>query len=224
MKTQQITAIYSTQKNRLGKRIFDIAFSLTFLTVFFPIYLITALFVKITSPGPIFFKGLRMGQNGELITCFKFRTMCIDAEEKLDELLKSAPQLRYEWETFHKLKKDPRLTKIGNFLRKTSLDEIPQFWNVLKGDISVVGPRPIEIRVREKAWEEIEARYGAKTKKILSAKPGITCIWQTRGRNNLTFQKRIQFEEEYIDSQSLWLDLKIIFKTVLILFSLKGAY
>jgi undecaprenyl-phosphate galactose phosphotransferase len=182
------------------------------------------LLVKITSPGPIFYKGLRMGQKGRLIYCWKFRTMCIDADARLNQILKSDPILLKEWQTYFKLKKDPRLTPIGKFLRKTSLDELPQFWNVWIGDLSIVGPRPIAIEHPERAHEEIRGHFGEKTEKILSVKPGITCIWQTKGRNLLTFEERILLEEQYVDQQSLLLDLKIILKTIPIVIFPKGAF
>lgn len=206
------------------KRIFDIIFSGLVLLCGAPIYLLIALLMKLTSKGPIFYKNLRMGQAGKLIYCWKFRTMCIDAQGKLDKILLENPKMREEWKTFHKLKNDPRLTLIGNFLRKTSIDELPQFWNVFKGDLSVVGPRPIEIRFPNKAWDEIKERFKDKTEKILSAKPGITCIWQTKGRNNLTFEKRTLLELEYVENQSFLLDLKIILKTIYILIFPKGAF
>lgn len=206
------------------KRIFDILFSSLFLLIGSPIYILLMVFVKCTSPGPIFYKGLRMGQNGKLIGCWKFRTMCVDAEEKLHLILQSDPKLNEEWKKYFKLKNDPRLTPIGKFLRKSSLDELPQMWNVLKGDLSVVGPRPIAIENPEKAYEEISHHFGDKTAKILSVKPGLTCIWQTCGRNLLTFEQRILLEEQYVDKQSFLLDLQIILKTIPILLFPKGAF
>ncbi len=180
--------------------------------------------IAITSPGPIFYKGLRMGHRGRLIYCWKFRTMCVDAETRLQEVLQSDPLLLSEWKAYFKLKKDPRLTSIGKFLRKSSLDELPQFWNVLKGELSVVGPRPIAIEDSSRAEEEIRGYFGDKTDKILSVKPGITCIWQTLGRNLLTFEERIRLEEQYVDQQSLLLDLKIILKTIPVVLFPKGAF
>lgn len=224
MRTSQLTAIHPPTKKRIGKRLFDISFSLAALTFGAPLYLFLILLIKLTSKGPAFYKGLRMGQYGELIYCWKFRTMCIDAESKLQTLLDTNPKLREEWETYDKLKEDPRLTKIGPLLRKTSLDELPQFWNVLKGEISVVGPRPIEIKDPERADAEIRQRYRGRTDKILSAKPGLTCIWQVSGRNLLTFEERALLEEEYVDIQSFWIDMKIIVKTIYILLFPKGAY
>lgn len=189
-----------------------------------PFFLSVMFLIAITSRGPIFYKGLRMGHKGKLIYCWKFRTMCLDADARLKQILESDPALLSEWQAYFKLKKDPRLTHIGKFLRKTSLDELPQFWNVLKGDLSVVGPRPIAIEDAQRAYEEIRRHFGDKTEKILSVKPGITCIWQTLGRNLLTFEERILLEERYVDEQSLLLDIKIILKTIPVVLFPKGAF
>lgn len=207
-----------------SKRVFDILFSGAVLVLGSPLYLLLILLVRATSKGPSFYKSLRIGKEGKPIYCWKFRTMHPDADARLDTLLKSDPALQQEWITFHKLKKDPRLTKIGPFLRKSSLDELPQFWNVLKGDLSVVGPRPIEIRTPENGLNELRERYGERTEKILSVKPGITCIWQTEGRNLLSFQQRAALEEKYVDTHSFFLDLKIILKTIYVVLFPKGAY
>lgn len=222
MKAFSITRQYAT--NPFGKRFFDIVFSLIVLILGLPFYLFLIFLIKMTSKGPAFYKGLRMGRHGRLIHCWKFRTMVIDADQKLEELLKNSSDLKREWDTYHKLKNDPRLTKIGAILRKFSLDELPQFWNVLWGDLSVVGPRPIDIRNSEKAFEEIWSKYCESTDKILSVRPGIISLWQLRGRNHLTIRERAAFEEEYVNTQSLFLDLKIICKAIFILLLPKGAY
>lgn len=199
------------------KRVFDIVFSVFALLVFLPFGMIIAMLIKFSSPGTIFHKCNRVGFGGEPIQCWKFRTMHPDAEQKLKEILAQNPKLKREWTTYYKLKNDPRIHTIGKFLRKTSLDELPQFWNVLKGDLSVVGPRPVtDVEVRK--------YFREKAAKILSVKPGLTGIWQVSGRNLLTFDQRIQLEETYVDRQSLLLDIKIIFKTVFHLFSAKGAF
>lgn len=209
---------------KITKTIFDLVFSTVFLILALPIYLLIMLLVKCTSPGPIFYKGLRMGRNGKLFECWKFRTMCVDADEKLHHILQTNPELNEEWKTYFKLKNDPRLTPIGKFLRTASLDELPQMWNVLKGDLSIVGPRPIAIENPQNAAEEIRKHFGDKTDKILSVKPGLTCIWQTRGRNLLTFEERVLLEEKYVDSQSFLLDLQIILKTIPVIFFPRGAF
>jgi exopolysaccharide production protein ExoY len=200
----------------VGKRIFDILFSIGAICFFLPLGIIVIFLILICSPGPIFYSSQRIGKNGQNIRCWKFRTMCRNADEKLQAILEISPALREEWHAFYKLKKDPRITCIGQFLRKTSLDELPQFLNVLSGELSVVGPRPV-------TQEEVIKYYKNKAKKILSIKPGLTGLWQTSGRNELAFDQRIRFEESYVDLQSLTLDLKIIFKTIKqMVFSLIG--
>ncbi len=200
-----------------AKRIFDIIFSFFALLFFLPFGIVIALLIKLSSRGPVFYKCSRVGMNGAKIECWKFRTMCIDAEKRLQKLLAENPKLKEEWDAYYKLKDDPRINGVGKFLRKTSLDELPQFWNVLKGDLSVVGPRPV-------TEEEVQKYFREKAKKILSVRPGLTGIWQTSGRNLLTFDERIQLEEEYIDRHSFILDLKIICKTIPHFFFAKGAF
>jgi exopolysaccharide production protein ExoY len=202
---------------RTTKRVFDIVFSLGAMIFFIPIGIAAALLIKITSPGPIFYSSKRVGKDGQQIFCWKFRTMHQDAEKKLLELLRDNPKLKQEWDTYFKLKEDPRISTIGKILRKTSLDELPQFFNVLRGDLSVVGPRPV-------TEEEIKKYFGSKASKILSVRPGLTGIWQTSGRSLLTFEERICLEESYIDRQSLTLDLRIICKTIPAMFFTKGAF
>ncbi len=199
------------------KRIFDVLFSLGAMIFFIPIGMVAVLFIKATSPGPIFYSSKRVGKDGQPIYCWKFRTMHQDADKKLLEILRENPKLKQEWDTYYKLKEDPRVSTIGKILRKTSLDELPQFFNVLKGDLSVVGPRPV-------TEEEIQKYFGSKASKILSVRPGLTGIWQTSGRSLLTFDERIRLEESYIDRQSLTLDLRIICKTIPAMFFTKGAF
>lgn len=199
------------------KRAVDIIFSLCGILLFLPIGLCLAILVKISSKGSIFYRSHRRGKDNLSIYCWKFRTMYQDAEQRLATLLERDPSLEKEWNTYYKLKKDPRVTCVGKFLRKTSLDELPQFWNVLKGDLSLVGPRPV-------TDIEITKYFGSKAKKILSVRPGLTGIWQTSGRNLLTFEERIKLEEHYIDKRSIILDLRIICKTIPMLFFPKGAF
>lgn len=200
-----------------AKRIFDILFSLGAILFFLPLGLIIALLIKGTSPGHIFYSCKRVGKDGQPIYCWKFRTMCQDADKKLQEILHQNPELKQEWDTYYKLKDDPRVSGIGKILRKASLDELPQFWNVLVGDLSVVGPRPV-------TEEEIQKYFGEKASKILSVRPGLTGIWQISGRSLLTFEERIRLEESYIEMQSLIFDLKIIFKTIPMIFISRGAF
>jgi exopolysaccharide production protein ExoY len=154
------------------KRIFDVIFSSAAILFFLPLGVVIAAIIKATSPGPLFHKCKRVGQGGQPIECWKFRTMCQDAPQKLEQVLKENPLLRKEWETYYKLKDDPRIYLFGRFLRKTSMDELPQFWNVLRGDLSVVGPRPV-------TEEEVLKYFRDKAMKILSVRPGLTGIWQT---------------------------------------------
>jgi exopolysaccharide production protein ExoY len=199
------------------KRIFDIFFSLGAIVFFLPLGVVIACLIKLSSQGPLFHRCERVGQTGRPIRCWKFRTMCEHADQKLVEILEQNPKLKQEWDTYFKLKEDPRISTIGKWLRRTSLDELPQFFNVLKGDLSVVGPRPV-------TEEEVRKYFGPKASKILSVRPGLTGVWQTSGRNLLTFEQRIHLEESYVDQQSLSLDLRIIAKTIPLLFMTKGAF
>lgn len=203
--------------SHLLKRFFDIVFSLLALIVLSPVFLIIALLIKKSSPGPAFYSSIRIGKNWKPIRCWKFRTMYVDADHQLQKVLSSDSALRKEWETYRKLKNDPRIIPIGQFLRKTSLDELPQFWNVLLGDLSVVGPRPVTL-------EEIKTYYGNKAEKILSIRPGITGIWQTSGRNLKTYKQRVRMEEHYVDKRSFFMDLFLVAKTVFVMIKPKGAF
>lgn len=198
------------------KRIFDITFSLFALFLLSPLLLLIALLVKVSSKGPIFYKCRRVGRGNRIIYCLKFRTMYIDADEKLNSLLQNAT-FKEEWEQYRKLKNDPRITPLGKLLRKTSLDELPQFWNALRGDLSIVGPRPI-------TEHEIGVYVGEKAPKILSIRPGLTGVMQVSGRSSLTMQERVTLEEKYVESRSFAKDLLIILKTIPQLFFSKGAY
>ena len=203
-------------KHFFFKRFFDIAFSLMALILTLPILLIIAIVIKATSPGPILFCQKRVGRGGKTFTCYKFRTMFKDAEDKLNELLNSSESIRSEWVALRKLREDPRITPFGKFLRKSSMDELPQFLNVLLGDLSVVGPRPV-------VKEEI-TYFGSKAPKILSIRPGITGIWQVSGRNDISYTKRVEMDEMYVDSHSFFLDFRLIIKTIFKVFSFEGAY
>ncbi|MBP0000375.1 MAG: sugar transferase [Cyanobacteria bacterium SID2] len=202
----------------LGKRIFDIVFS-TFVLVFFsPVYLVLGLLVFISSPGPIFYFQERVGKNRKLFKCIKFRTMVPNADRVLEEMMAASPQLREEFEDNFKLKHDPRITWIGRFLRLTSLDEFPQFWNVLKGDMSVVGPRPLVV-------EELP-KYGRYMDKVLTIRPGITGLWQVSGRNDIPYEKRVKIDVYYVNAHNIWMDLWIAIETIGVIVFPKnnGAY
>ena len=204
-------------KHLPGKRIFDVLFSLCVLILGFPVFLLISLFISFSSPGPIFYGHKRIGRGGKVIICWKFRTMHIGADKILETLLQSDPLLKNEWQKFYKLKNDPRITPIGNFLRKTSLDELPQFWNVLKGDLSIVGPRPC-------VEKEVQEKFGDKVHKILSIRPGITGIWQTSGRNHISWKTRILLDEEYVNTHSFKKDLLLIGKTIIAMCFSRGAF
>lgn len=188
------------------KRCFDIFFSLLVLIIGSPVYITLALLIAITSPGPIFYTHQRIGKNYKSFRCIKFRTMVRNADEVLDQMMATSPKMREEFQTHYKLKQDPRITPIGRFLRLTSLDELPQFWNVLKGDMSVVGPRPL-------VKKELPF-YGRYMSKVLTVKPGITGLWQVSGRNDLPYHRRIQIDVYYATYRSWSLDLYIVMKTI----------
>jgi len=192
------------------KDLFDFGFSAFILVVLSPLFLLIALLLKLQDGGPIFFKQERIGRNGRRFNCLKFRSMVIDAEALLDDL---KDQNEADGPAF-KIENDPRITKLGRFLRKTSLDELPQFYNVLKGDMSIVGPRPPLLK-EVKQYERSQIRR-------LSMKPGITCIWQVKGRNKVSFKEWMEMDLEYIDNWSLWLDLKLFFATICVVFKANG--
>ncbi|HEY9747204.1 MAG TPA: sugar transferase [Allocoleopsis sp.] len=200
------------------KRLFDIGFSLAVLILFSPVYLLLALLIALSSPGPIFYVQERIGKNRQPFGCIKFRTMVENADEVLLQLLETSPDARQEFEANFKLKYDPRITWIGRFLRVTSLDEFPQFWNVLKGDMSVVGPRPLV--------EEELPRYGRYMDRILTIQPGITGLWQVSGRNDIPYHRRVLMDLYYVNCRSFSMDLWLIVKTigVVIFPSKNGAY
>jgi len=198
------------------KRFLDLSIIFFGSIILSPLFLCIVILIKLSSPGPVLYSHERIGQKGQRFKAYKFRSMVIDADEKLKQLLEQDSSLREEWEKNQKLKNDPRITAIGKFLRKTSLDEIPQFINVLKGEMSLVGPRPI-------VNSEIE-KYGADFKRIFSVKPGLTGLWQVSGRSNTDYADRVSFDIYYLQSWSVWLDIWIIFKTIGVIIKGSGAY
>ena len=203
---------------KLIKNLFDNLFSLFVLIAFIPLFLIIALLIKLSSRGPIFFLQERIGKNNVPFKCIKFRTMYPEAKDILQNLLNKDEKIKKEFEETHKIKNDPRITTVGKLLRKTSLDELPQFINVLKNEMSIVGPRPIVNKEKKK--------YGKNLKKVLSVRPGITGLWQVSGRNNLTYKTRIRLDLNYIENYNLLMDIRILIRTIgVILFPLdRGAY
>ena len=195
------------------KRALDIFFSVLALILLLPFFLIVAIWIKVDDPkGSVFFSHKRVGKNGKVISILKFRTMVENAEE----LIKSfTPEQKAEFEANFKLENDPRITKVGNILRKTSLDELPQLLNIIKGDLSIVGPRPIT---------EAETEFFGNYKDLLlSVKPGLTGFWAANGRSNITYRRRRAMEIYYVKNRSLLLDTKIIFKTALSVLKREGA-
>jgi len=200
---------------RFLKRTFDLTVSLGIALVLFPILLAIA-FLIARDGGPPIYGHTRIGRNGEPFKCLKFRSMVTNSQEVLANLLASNPVIREEWEKDFKLKDDPRITRIGQFLRKTSLDELPQLLNVLKGEMSLVGPRPV-------IMEELE-RYQENKEYYLMAKPGMTGLWQVSGRSDVDYDTRIYFDAWYVKNWSLWNDIVILVKTVRVVFKRDGAY
>lgn len=194
------------------KRVLDVAISSSALAALSPVFALLAFFIKTTSRGPVLFVQQRSGLNGRIFDFYKFRSMQHDAEKKKSALLTSNEM---DGPAF-KMRRDPRITAVGRIIRKTSMDELPQLWNVLKGDMSIVGPRP--------PLPSEVAKYERWQKRKLSMKPGITCIWQVSGRNLIRFQDWIKLDLEYIDNWSLWLDVKILFKTIPAIITGRGAY
>jgi len=192
------------------KEIFDIVFSLLLVSFLSPLFLLLGLLIYKEDKGPVFFKQQRIGLNGRRFMCYKFRTMVVNAEDLLKDL---EDQNESDGPTF-KIENDPRITKIGRFLRKTSLDELPQFINVIKGEMSIVGPRP-PLLSEVKQYERVQLRR-------LSMKPGISCLWQVSGRNKLSFKQWMELDLKYIDNWSFWMDIKIIFKTIGVIFKADG--
>ncbi|MGC9143352.1 exopolysaccharide biosynthesis polyprenyl glycosylphosphotransferase, partial [Hydrogenobaculum sp.] len=213
----KITNNLDSKLNQITKQTFDILLSLITLPVLVFVISIFAILIKIDSEGPVFFVQERLGKNGKIFKCIKFRTMYVNSQEILENFLKENKDAQLEWQTFKKLKKyDPRVTRVGRFLRKTSLDELPQIFNVLKGDMSLVGPRPY--------LPSEEKDMGDYKDYILLTKPGITGLWQVSGRNELSFEERLKLDTWYVLNWSLWFDIVIILKTIRVVFKKEGAY
>ncbi|AAZ58374.1 undecaprenyl-phosphate galactosephosphotransferase [Prochlorococcus marinus str. NATL2A] len=207
-----------SRSGRTLKRIGDIIFSLIVLTLGSPIFISIAILVKLSSPGSVFYIQKRVGRNYREFGCIKFRTMYKDADDLLPNLLEKYPLMRKEFEKDFKLRQDPRITKLGRFLRRSSLDELPQFFNVLKGEMSVVGPRPI-------VSNEI-IKYSLFMEEVISVRPGLTGLWQVSGRNNLSYKKRVELDLFYARNRNFLLDLEIIILTLgVLLFPMdRGAF
>lgn len=199
-----------------AKRVFDILACLLILAIVLPLLVIIAILVRVDSKGPVIYSSNRLGIKGRLFPCFKFRTMHMDAEERLQELLSNDDLLRSEYEIYHKLQSDPRITRFGAFLRRSSLDELPQLINVLLGHMSLIGPRPYLLREASKMVGFIDV--------ILDVRPGLTGYWQVEGRGTSTFSRRLEMDFHYIQHRSFRLDFKIMIRTAIVVIKKSGAY
>lgn len=200
----------------LGKRTFDYITAAILLAFLAPLMLSIALLIKLQDGGPVLFRQQRCGRNGKAFACFKFRSMRTDAESVLQRVLEDNPAARLEWRASQKLQNDPRITPLGRFLRKSSLDELPQLLNILCGDMSLIGPRPV-------TFGELP-RYGRKVHYYYLARPGVTGLWQVNGRNRLTYQQRVDFDADYVREWSFARDIRIIVKTIPAVLFFDGAY
>ena len=198
------------------KRFGDLVLVILGGLVILPFLLLIALAVKLSSPGPVLYGHKRLGLNGKHFKAYKFRSMVMDADKRLQDLLDADPRLKKEWESSHKLKDDPRVTKIGRILRRTSFDEFPQLINILKGDMSLVGPRPVTDPELEK--------YGENARRVLTVKPGLTGLWQVSGRSDTDYAERVSYDLYYLQSWSVWLDTWVLYRTIGVILKGKGAY
>jgi exopolysaccharide production protein ExoY len=210
----------STADNRSGRseplfRLLDLTIGIVAVVVFGPLLIALAILIYLSNPGPIFFVQQRIGFNGKSFACFKFRTMVVDAQDRLARLLEEDPAARLEWERDHKLRNDPRITPLGRFLRKSSFDELPQFFNLINGTMSAVGPRPIVVA-------EI-TRYGRWFGDYCRVKPGITGLWQVSGRSDTTYRRRVALDVAYSRHRSIGLNLKIMFMTIPAVLAARGS-
>src|SRR5208283_777839 len=199
-----------------SKRIFDVIIASITLIVFLPLFACVVLLLKLTDPGPVIFRHIRVGQGGRRFACFKFRSMVLDSDKVLKALLESDPAARKEWDRTQKLANDPRITPVGKFLRQSSLDELPQLINVIRGDMSLVGPRPI-------VPSEL-TRYGDKLSLYLQGRPGITGIWQVSGRNDCGYDRRIEMDANYVRNWRFSTDFVILLRTLGAVLAQRGSY
>ncbi|GJE28442.1 sugar transferase [Methylobacterium organophilum] len=202
--------------DRAFKRSFDFSLAFSVLAILLPLFALVALSIWIVDGGSPFFRHARLGRGRSSFGCLKFRTMRIDGQEVLARHLAENPDALVEWNRTRKLKDDPRVTPIGRVLRKTSLDELPQLINILRGEMSVVGPRPI-------VEEEVE-RYGDAAQAYFAVRPGLTGAWQVSGRSDTTYAERVRLDRQYVETWSFLSDLKIILRTIPVVFFVKGAY
>jgi len=202
--------------NGIGKRAFDLVISITLLIFISPLLLAIWCIIRFSDNGNAIFKQQRFGRDGRVFTCYKFRTMASDADQRLDELLQTDEAAAREWESGQKLRNDPRITRIGHFLRRSSLDELPQLINIIRGEMSIVGPRPI-------VHNEI-AKYGEFYAYYTAARPGVTGLWQVSGRNLTTYPQRVALDAQYVREWTLTKDILIILRTIPIIMTGQGAF
>lgn len=201
---------------QMWKRTLDLVVACSCALFLLPVFLLICLGIWLSDPGPVFYGQRRIGRGNRTFTAWKFRSMVLNADEVLAKYLLSDPELAEQWRKDHKLRHDPRITRLGRLLRKTSLDELPQLWNILRGDMSLVGPRPI-------VAGEVE-KYGKAFDLYTKVRPGVTGLWQVSGRNNTTYQERIDFDEYYVKNWSVWLDVYILGRTIKAVLLADGAY
>lgn len=214
--TTATTPTSRTRAEEAAIRLFDLTLATCAIVAFFPLLILITSAIRLTSPGPVLFKQERIGRDGKVFRCLKFRSMVCNAGEILDELLRNNPDARAEWARDQRLRNDPRITRVGQFLRKSSLDELPQLFNVLLGQMGVVGPRPI-------IAQEIP-RYGRHFAGYTSVRPGITGLWQVSGRNDLSYETRVRLDTFYARRKSLGYDLSICLRTIPAVLQSKGTY
>ena len=207
----------SNKLDALAKMFFDYTLTAVGTVAISPLLFYIAYRINKEDPGPIFFAHTRIGKDGKAFPCYKFRSMVVNSKEMLEKHLAENPEAKAEWEREFKLKNDPRITPIGQILRKSSLDELPQIFNVLRGEMSLVGPRPV-------VQEELDKYYGTAVKEYCSVKPGITGLWQVSGRSDVDYPERVAMDVEYVRTRNLWKDIVILYKTFDVVLNKKGAY
>lgn len=206
----------SNEAGKRVKRTLDVVLATSALVFIAPLLLVIALLIRLQDGGPALFVQSRVGRDGKMFSCFKFRSMTINADERLRELIATNPSARMEWEATQKLRNDPRITRLGHFLRKSSLDELPQLLNIIRGEMSIVGPRPIV--------EAEIAKYGAYFDYYTSSKPGLTGLWQVSGRSNTSYAERVQLDVRYAREWTVMGDIRIIAMTIPAILTSRGAH
>jgi exopolysaccharide production protein ExoY len=198
------------------QRVVDISIAFAVILFCLPLLVVIAMMIVLEDGGPPIYWQMRIGRGGRPFKCYKFRSMVVDADQQLDRLLQTSHVVQAEWALDQKLRNDPRITKLGGFLRRSSLDELPQFFNVLEGKMSVVGPRPIV--------ESEISRYGRNIRHYVAVRPGITGLWQVSGRSDLSYRRRVALDTLYFNKRSFWLNLKILLATVPVVLMRRGSY